>query len=148
MRTAVLIVVLALLALFTWLNRHALMFPHTLDLGFVKYTQAPLGLILLLTGLVLTLLFYFWAGIANLRAQADTARLLRDIEGLRTSLDSAEGSRFAQLQSHLDSRLNALGSGEAKDGELAALSARMDALQRDLNLQFDQLDDYLKRKLG
>ena len=146
MRTAVLIVILAILAVFAWLNRFALMFPHTLDLGFIMYKGVPLGLILLLTGIAVSLLFYFWAGVRGLRAQADSAKLLRDMEALRASLDSAEGSRFQQLQAHIDNRINALGSGTSPD--VTALNARMDALQRDVTLQLDQLDDYLKRKLG
>lgn len=147
MRTVVLIVVLVLLALFALLNTNALMFPHTLSLGFVTYRGVPMGLILLILGTLLALVFYFWAGLSGLRAQADSARLLRDMEGLRVSLDSKEGSRFAQLQTHIDERLNALPSS-APSADLSGLNARIDALQRDVNLQLAQLDDYLKSKLG
>lgn len=145
MRTAVLIVLLVIMAIFALLNTNSLMFPHTVSLGFVTYRGLPLGLILLITATLMTLLFYFWAGIAGLRAQADSAKLLRDLEGLRASLDSQEGSRFAQLQTHLDQRLSALPSSAP---DLGAVNARIDALQRDVNLQLAQLDDYLKRKLG
>ncbi|MEW6421649.1 MAG: LapA family protein [Deinococcota bacterium] len=150
MRTAVLIVILVLALLFAILNRHALMFGHTLNLGFATYQNVPLGLILLVTALVLALIFYFWAGVAGLRAQADSARLLRDMEALRVSLDSQESSRFAQLQTYIDQRFNALGSGVPGSAapELEALSARLDALQRDVNVQLAQIDDYLKRRLG
>lgn len=159
MRTIVLIVIVLLLVLFGILNINALTFPHTLSLGFVTYKGVPLGMILLLLGLALALIFYFWAGVTGLRAQADSAKLLRDMEALRVSLDSQEGSRFAQLQTHIDQRLGsletqmqapkALGMGkELSASDLAATNARIDALQRDLNLQLAQLDDYLKRKLG
>ncbi|WP_102125257.1 hypothetical protein [Deinococcus planocerae] len=153
MRTIVLVVIVVLAAIFAILNRNALLFPHTLSLGFVTYREVPLGLILLLTGLVLALIFYFWAGVSRLRAQADSARLLRDMEALRNSLDSQEGSRFAQLQGYLDQRFQALGSGspatqgEAVAQELAATNARLDALERNLNVQLAQIDDYLKRRL-
>ena len=150
MRTAVLIVLLVLAGLFAFLNRHALMFPHTLSLGFVTYKGLPLGMILLVTAIVLALIFYFWAGVSRLRAQADSARLLRDMEALRVSLDSQEGSRFAQLQQHLDERFRVLGNGapDRSGEEIAALNARIDALQRDVNVQLAQIDDYLKRRLG
>ncbi|GAA5533507.1 LapA family protein [Deinococcus aluminii] len=150
MRTIVLIIIVVLAVLFAILNRHALMFGHTLNLGFATYQNVPLGLILLLTALVLALVFYFWAGVAGLRAQADSARLLRDMEALRVNLDSQESSRFAQLQSYIDQRFNALGSGAATAGhaELDTLNARIDALQRDMNVQLAQIDDYLKRRLG
>ncbi len=147
MRTVVLIVVLVLLGLFAVLNTNALMFPHTLSLGFVTYTGVPMGLILLIVATLLTLVFYFWAGITGLRAQADSAKLLRDMEALRTSLDQQEGSRFAQLQTHLDERFRVLGQGSG-GADVAALNARVDALQRDLNVQLAQMDDYLKAKLG
>ncbi|GBF06830.1 hypothetical protein DAERI_110012 [Deinococcus aerius] len=149
MRTVVLIIIVVLAAIFAVLNRHALMFGHTLSLGFVTYTGVPLGLILLLTALLLALIFYFWAGVSRLRAQADSARLLRDMEALRVSLDSQEGSRFAQLQTYIDERFKALGPGTAptRGPELEALEARIDALQRDLNVQLAQIDDYLKRRL-
>lgn len=153
MRTIVLAVIVVLAVIFAILNRNALLFPHTLSLGFVTYREVPLGLILLLTGLGLALIFYFWAGVSRLRAQADSARLLRDMEALRTSLDNQEGSRFAQLQGYLDQRFQALGTGDAAaQGEtvgqqLAATNARLDALERNLNVQLAQIDDYLKRRL-
>ncbi|PTA67743.1 hypothetical protein [Deinococcus arcticus] len=148
MRTAVLIALLVLLGLFAVLNTNALMYPHTLSLGFVTYRGVPMGLVLLVLATLMTLLFYFWAGLTGLRAQADSARLLRDMEALRVSLDSQEGSRFAQLQEHLDRRLQALEAGSGQSSEVAALSARVDALGRDMNLQLAQLDDYLKTRLG
>lgn len=147
MRTAVLIVIVVLLGLFAVLNTNALMFPHTLSLGFVTYSGVPMGLILLILAVALALLFYFWAGLSSLRAQADSAKLLRDMEALRHSLDSQESSRFAQLQTHIDSRMDALGDGRGQH-DMADVNARIEALQRDMTLQLAQLDDYLKRRLG
>ncbi|CAM3884912.1 hypothetical protein [Deinococcus frigens] len=147
MRTIVLIAGLVLLLIFAVLNFGSLMALHPMNLGFVQYVTAPVGLIMLLTAVFAALLFYFWAGISNLRAQADSAKLLRDMETLRVSLDSQEGSRFAELRSHLDSRMNALGTGETSN-EVRAVHSRIDELQRDMNLQLAQLDDYLKGKLG
>ncbi len=147
MRTIVLVAGLVLLLIFAVLNFGSLMALQPMNLGFIQYVTAPIGLIMLLTAIFAALLFYFWAGISNLRAQADTAKLLRDMETLRVSLDSQEGSRFAELRSHLDSRLNALGTGET-GSELRAVHGRIDELQRDLNLQLAQLDDYLKTRLG
>ena len=147
MRTIVLIAGLFLLLIFAVLNFSSLMALQPMNLGFVQYVTAPIGLIMLLTTIFAALLFYFWAGISNLRAQADSAKLLRDMEGLRTSLDSQEGSRFAELRSHLDTRLNAPGTGDS-GADLRAVNTRIDELQRDMNLQLAQLDDYLKDRLG
>ncbi|MBX8465997.1 MULTISPECIES: hypothetical protein [unclassified Deinococcus] len=148
MRTIVLIIALVLLAIFAVLNTNALMFPHTLSLGFVTYRGVPMGLILLVVATLLTLVFYFWAGITGLRAQADSAKLLRDMEALRVSLDQQEGSRFAQLQTHLDERFRVLEAARGGSGDVSALTGRVDALQKDMNLQLAQMDDYLKSKLG
>lgn len=152
MRMIVMIIFLVLLGLLAILNRHFLTYPHTLNLGFAEYKDMPVGLMLLAASLIPMLVFYFWASVTKLRAQADTAKLLRDMESLRTSLDSQEGSRFQQLQAHLDRQFAELqtqalpSSGSAS--EVASLAAKMDAMKRDLDLQLDQMDDYLKRKLG
>lgn len=157
-RFVVLVLFLIVLGVLAALNTDFLTYPHTLYLGFATYRELPLGLLLLTLLLIPTLVFYFWAGITRLRAEADTAKLLRDMEGLRASLDQREGSRFAQLQTHLDERLGALesralesragGQEDAGRAELAALRQRVEALQDDLSLQLAQMDDYLKRRLG
>ena len=156
LRLGVLLLFLILLAVLAVLNRTFLTYPHTLYLGFATYQKLPLGLFLLLLMLLPVFVFYFWAGLTRLRADADSARLLRDMEHLRTSLDAQEGSRFAQLQTHLDQRLGVLEqqnqngavSPASQQAELTALRHRVDALQDDLGRQIAQLDDYLKRRLG
>ena len=121
--------------------------PHPLGLGPVS-TRERQNLPPSLTELENGVVPGDQAGSADaLRAQADSAKLLRDMEALRTSLDQQEGSRFAQLQTHLDERFRVLGQGSG-GADVAALSARVDALQRDLNVQLAQMDDYLKTKLG
>lgn len=164
LRLGVLLLFLVLLGVLAALNTDFLTYPHTLYLGFATYRNMPMGLLLLLLMLIPVLVFYFWAGLTRLRAEADSARLLRDMEQLRTSLDAQESSRFAQLQSHLDQRLSALEKialeksaletralppGNANSqAELTALRQRVEALQDDLGLQLAQMDDYLKRRLG
>ena len=156
MRMIVMIIFLVLLGLLAILNRHFLTYPHTLNLGFAEYKDMPVGLMLLAASLIPMLVFYFWASVTKLRAQADTAKLLRDMESLRTSLDSQEGSRFQQLQAHLDRQFADMQNHEANhilpssgsSSEVASLAAKLDAMKRDLDLQLDQMDDYLKRKLG
>lgn len=152
MRMVVMIIFLVLLGLLAILNRHFLTYPHTLSLGFAEYQNMPMGLLLLAIMLIPMLVFYFWASVTKLRAEADTAKLLRDMESLRTSLDSQEGSRFQQLQAHLDRQFTEINSralpSPGSAAEVASLAAKLDAMKRDLDLQLDQMDDYLKRKLG
>lgn len=150
LRLGVLLLFLVGLGILAALNTDFLTYPHTLYLGFATYRQLPLGLLLLVFMLVPMLVFYFWAGLTRLRAEADSAKLLRDMEQLRASLDAQESSRFAQLQAHLDTRLAQLESRAlpSSDSELSDLKRQVDALQDDLSLQLAQLDDYLKRRLG
>lgn len=143
MRTWFLVLVMVLLVIFAALNFDRLLVPQSVYLGFTNYHDVPLGLMLLALAALLALIFYAWAGVAELRAQASSAKLLRDMEALRVSLDSQEGSRFAQLQTYLDQKLNALPTS-SESSEIKALRAEVD----DLALQLAQLDDYLKRKLG
>src|SRR3712207_3933068 len=100
--TLVLIIVLAALVAFGVFNFDSLMFPHTTILfGFGPY-QLPLGMILLVTAGALAVLFSLLTSLADLRAKADSARLLREMQTLRANLDAQEGTRFAQLQTYLE----------------------------------------------
>lgn len=153
MRLIVMIIFLVLLGILAAMNTNFLTYPHTLHLGFATYENMPMGLLLLAIMLIPMLVFYFWASISKLRAEADSAKLLRDMEALRTSLDSQESSRFQQLQAHLDRQFTeinnrALPGSSGSAAEVASLAAKLDAMKRDLDLQLDQMDDYLKRKLG
>lgn len=146
MRLIVLIISLALIGAFVTLNWEFLVSLHVIHLGFASYEGTPVGIILLGLVLIPMLIFYFWAGMAHLRAEANTAKLLRDIESLRTSLDRQEGTRFTELQVYLDEQFTAMhGSGVSSD--LKTLQARVDDIQHDINLQLAQMDDYLKEKL-
>ena len=85
------------------------------------------------------------------RLEVTPRTVLRDMEALRANLDAQEGSRFAQLQAYIDERFETLGQSVSRpalpSADLAETNARLDALQRDLNLQLAQMDDYLKRRL-
>lgn len=146
MRLIVLIVSLALLGVFVALNWNFLVSLHTIHLGFASYEYAPVGVILLGLILVPMFIFYFWADITKLRAEAQTAKLLKDMESLRTSLDSKEGTRFAELQQYLDDQFATLSHAGLSD-ELKTLQTRVDDVQHDMNLQLAQMDDFLKEKL-
>lgn len=143
--TVLLIVVLALLLVFGFLNYNALLFGHTLSLGFATYLGVPLGMILLILAAVLALLFYLLASYGNLRAQADSARMLREMQTLRQNLDTAEGSRFAQLQAYLEERFGELRTvGESS----TAFGERVDRVRNEIAADIGQLEDYLRRRLG
>ncbi|ADV66413.1 LapA family protein [Deinococcus maricopensis] len=143
--TLLLIVVLVLLAVLAVLNLDSLLFGHTLRLGFATYERVPLGMILLITAGVLALLFSLLTSVSHLRAEADQARTLREMQTLRQSLDSAEASRFTQLQAYLEGRLNDL---QARTADMEGVNARVDRVRDELSADIGELEDYLRRKLG
>ena len=146
LNVVVLVIVLALLAVFAGFNLNGLLFPHTVYFGAAS-SSLPLGLILLVFAAVVALLFYMLAAYADLRARADSARTLREMETLRASLDQQEGSRFAQLQGYLQERFAAL--ERDSNADLASqLGARVDRVRDELAADIGQLDEALRRRLG
>ncbi|WP_424950488.1 LapA family protein [Deinococcus sp.] len=149
-------VLLAVLAVLTIIflipaeNRNTLTAPHTLSLPGLGVSQTvPVGTYLLIGWLLTAALFALVNTFSRLRREADSARILRDMESLRTNLDKAEGSRFAELQSYLERRLNEIQAqvGQQASGN-AGSAARLDTLRNELAADIGQLDHYLKRKLG
>ncbi len=142
LNVVVLVIVLAVVVVFAGFNLNGLLFPHTVYFGTAS-ASLPLGLLLLVFAATIALLFYLLAAYADLRARADSARTLREMEALRASLDRQEGSRFAQLQGYLQERLVTLESN--LEGQL---SARLDRVRDELAADIGQLDDLLRRRFG
>ncbi len=131
-------------------NRNTLTAPHSLSVpGLGVSTGVPVGTYLLLGWLVTAVIFALVNTFSRLRREADSARILRDMESLRSNLDKAEGSRFAELQAYLERRLGEIQSQvTAHQSGSAATTARLDTLSNELSADLGQMDSYLKRKLG
>ena len=144
----ILIVVLVLHLVFGILNRGALTTTQDINFGFGLYT-GPLGLNLLITSALISLLAYLLYSFSALRRDAGTAKLLRDLDSVRQSLDTQEASRFAQLQASLDKRFAGLDT-QLTQGR--ALPAGGVSLSKDASAEISQelaaLQAYLRRKLG
>lgn len=124
LRTVVLIVVLALIALFAALNWPAFIAPTTLSFG-VAQVQAPLGLILLGLLAFLTAMFLSYLVYLQTTVILEWRRQQKALEAQRELADQAEVSRFTELRAHLDTRLTEI------EGSLAAQLGEMrDRLQR------------------
>ena len=151
MRLILLIIVLVLHLVFGLLNIASLLAVHDINLGFAVYT-GPLGLILLITSAVVAVLAYVAASFSTLRREADTAKLLRDLDSVRQSLDSQEASRFAQLQASLDKRFIGLDAqltqGRALPGSAVNLGKDDAVTSAQLSQEMSALNAYLRRKLG
>ena len=106
-RTLFLLLVAALLALFTIFNWQAFTTPTTLWLLFAR-VQAPLGLIMLaITGL-LTALFLLYVAYMQTTAILEGRRYARELQAQRKVADEAEASRIADLRNVVEAGVRSL----------------------------------------
>jgi hypothetical protein len=111
-RKILVLTVASLLALFAWLNWHALAEVMPISLGFMT-VQAPLGLVLLVPGLVLCVLFAAWA----LSVQA---RVLRDVRMNTNALRQRERAEREETSRLVELRIDFLRALEASVNTTAA----------------------------
>ena len=123
LRTVVLLVVLALVAVFAALNWTAFVAPTTLSFG-VAQVQAPLGLIMLGLLAVLTTLFLLYVVYLQTTVIFEWRRHAKELQTQRELADQAEVSRFTELRTHVDTRLTELES---------SLSAQLGEMRERLN---------------
>ncbi|HSK29850.1 MAG TPA: LapA family protein [Candidatus Limnocylindria bacterium] len=145
LRTLLIIIVLSLLAIFTFLNWEAFLAVTPLSLGFTVI-DGSLGLILLgvagaLTGLFLIYLVYWQSA-----AMMDQRRHSRELQVQRELAESAEASRFQQLQSYLESEFELLAN--QNEGVKTELLARLDEIDRAVRGAIEQSGNSLAAYLG
>lgn len=143
LRSIFVLVVLALIIVFSALNWNVLIAPTDLSLA-VAQVKAPLGLIML--GLMVLLAAAFLVYIVVLQAgmMAEARRTAKDLKAQRELAEKAEGSRIEALRSSFVA-------------ESQKLSERIDRLDRELRSAFDasangivatlgEMDDRLRRR--
>lgn len=119
LRNVVLLVVLGAVALFAALNWRVIIAPTTLSLGFAE-VQAPLGLVLLVVLAVVSALFLFYLVYLQSTVLLEHRRHARELEAQRELADQAEASRFTELRTLLEARLDQMeNSLAASIGDLA-----------------------------
>ena len=123
LRTVVLLVVFALIALFAALNWTAFVAPATLSFG-VAQVEAPLGLIMLGLLAILTALFLAYVAYLQTTVMLEWRRHAKELQAQRERADQAEASRFTELRTHVDTRLTELES---------SLSAQLGEMRERLN---------------
>ena len=104
-RTLVVVLLLLLVALFAGLNWAAFTTPTALWLG-VATVHAPLGLILLAMMVFLAAVFLGYVVYLQTSFLMEARRHARELQAQRELADQAEASRFTELRSHLDTRLD------------------------------------------
>jgi uncharacterized integral membrane protein len=156
LRTVLLLVVIALLALFVIVNWPAFTTPATLSL-LVGTVEAPLGIVMLMITGALALVFLAYAFYLQTTVLLETRRMTRELAAQRQLADQAEASRFTELRTALDARfdrLEAAARGGTAQGDAAGVRARDDlreAIDQGVNTlaaQIAELDDRLAQRAG
>ncbi len=144
-RSLLLLLVLATVAVFTVLNWSVFVTPTTLSLG-VTSVQAPLGLIML--GLLVFLIAFFLVFVVYMQSSVllDTRRHTKEMQASRVLAAQAEASRLTELREYLDAQLRQQSSRD--EARQAAMLARIDTLDRDLLLQLEQSEKSLSAYIG
>ena len=125
-RKATVVVVLALLAVFVWLNWEALSTVTPISLGWTT-VQAPLGLVILVPLFVLCVLLPAWAISLH-------ARVLRDVRAIARALQQRELADREQAARLVDLRIDVMRSQEEGFNAVAASLGELEDRMERANL--------------
>ena len=145
LRTAVLLVVVLLIAALAALNWSLLASPTLMSVGFMQVT-APFGLIML--GLTALLGIFFVAYVVYLQSSIllETRRHTKEMQAQRDLADKAEASRFTELRNFLETQENAHMARNAE--RHAALLARIEQLEASARSRAEQTDNSIAAHIG
>jgi uncharacterized integral membrane protein len=145
LRAVLVLLIFILLGTFTVLNWNAFMTPTTLSL-LIATVQAPLGLIMLGVTVALAVLFLAYLAYVQTTVILDARRTARELKGQRDLADQAEASRFTELRSFLELRLQKLESAVAETQTRTA--SRLDQLETDLRSTVESAANTLAAYIG
>ncbi len=129
-----LLVILALLAIFTALNWGTFVTPTEVSLG-VTVVNVSLGLVLLGFLAIITALFLAFVVYLQTSALLETRRYSRELQASRELADKAEASRFTELR-------------RALEAERLTVVARIDQVRQELQTSIDQSGNTLAAYIG
>jgi uncharacterized integral membrane protein len=145
LRTILIVLVFAALALFTAANWHAFTTPTTLSVIFAT-VEAPLGLVLLGMVVLLAALFLIYMVYLQSSVLFETRRHTRELHAQRELAEHAEISRIHELRSFLETQLQTL--GKQTEQSKAELSARLDQLEREVRQSLEQCQNSLAASIA
>jgi uncharacterized integral membrane protein len=144
-RTLVLVVLLAALALFVALNWSALAAPTDLSLLFTT-VQAPVGLIMLGFTVAIVVAFLVFIVYMQTSVVLEARRQARELQSQRELADRAEASRFTELRTYLAGELASLRtSGGGTGGDYGA---RLDRMEQTLREEIQNAGNTLAAYIG
>lgn len=155
-RTLLLLIVGAAIALLAALNWPQLAAVQTISLGFTS-VQGPLGLVLIGLTVLLAAVFLVYIFYLHSTVMFETRRHTKELQSQRELADRAEASRFTELRTFLDgARQEARAQHEAHKETLlariatleAALVTRIDQADNTSAAFFGELGDRIDRGAG
>lgn len=144
-RTLLVLLVIAVMAIFASANWNSFMAPTTLSLLFTNI-QAPLGLIMLGFTVLLSALFLMFIAYLQASLLVDTRRQARELQVQRTLADQAEASRIAELRNYLEAGLPKLSTEIAESR--GVIETRLNSLEMDLRSVVEQAGNTLAAYIG
>jgi uncharacterized integral membrane protein len=154
LRTVLLLFLTLALAIFVVANWAAFTAPTTLSL-LVGTIEAPLGLVMLMITAALAAVFLAYVFYLQTSVLLETRRMTRALEAQRRLADEAEASRFTELRTTLEGRLDRLEQsmrsaspgGTPDPGRLRdELRLIVDQAANGIAAQIAELDDHLGRR--
>jgi uncharacterized integral membrane protein len=107
LRTLLLLLIVAAIAVFVAVNWTAFTTPTSLSLVFGA-VEAPLGLVMLAITGALALVFLAYAFYLQGSALRESRRMARELAAQRELAQAAEASRLTELRAHIDQAVNGL----------------------------------------
>jgi uncharacterized integral membrane protein len=145
LRTLLLLLVLAAIAVFAAVNWEAVTTPTSLSLVFIT-VQAPLGLVMLGLAAILTVLFLVFLVYLQASMIVEARRHARELRVQRELAEQAETSRFTELRSFLEAELPKLADQTAN--LRTDVQTRLDKLDQDLRATIEQSGNTLAAYIG
>lgn len=145
LRTALLLLVLIALTLFTVLNWRAFTTPTQLTL-LVTTVDAPLGVLMLILTAAVVVAFLAFVVYLQASTAREARRLAKELQSQRELADRAEASRFTELRSFVAQELTALRAFSA-DAD-AKLVSRVDAAEQALRTEMEHSGNTLAAYIG
>jgi energy-coupling factor transporter transmembrane protein EcfT len=145
LRTTVLLVIVLVIAALTALNFSTLAAPTLISLG-VTVVEAPLGLIML--ALTVLLGVFFLAYVFSLQSSVllETRRHTKELQAQRDLAERAEASRLTELRAFQEAEMQRIAARDLESR--AAVLARLDQLQNDLQSKVEQSGNTLAAYIG
>jgi uncharacterized integral membrane protein len=145
LRTIVIVLALAALALFTAVNWNAFTTPTTLSVIFAN-VEAPLGLVLLGVVVLLAAMFLIYVVYLQSSVLLETRRHARQLHSQRELAENAEISRIQDLRAFIETQLTTF--SQQAEWSRTEMSARLDRLENELRQSIDQCQNSLAASIG